>query len=250
MPDVSYIFARVERKYMITRATARALLERLEGRLLPDEYGHSTVANVYLDTRDFRLIRASIDADNYKEKLRIRAYGDPGPDDTVFLEIKKKFDGVVYKRRLSVPLRLAERYVDGGERPVSSQVMDEFDYAMRFWGRPGAAAVLCYERDAYYARDDHDLRLTFDTDARCRFDRLHLSEGDDGIPLFDPDTVLLEIKFLNALPLWLTRALDELGIRPTSYSKYGTAYRDLILGAHRRAAPSVQKGEFTHAATV
>ena len=226
MSDIC-IFRRIEKKYLLSRNEYESLKKQIMGYLEPDEYGRSTIMSLYLDTPDYRMIRSSIEAVDYKEKLRLRSYGTPRTDSRVFLELKKKFDGVVYKRRVSMTLRQAEAYLRSGIKPYDSQIFRELDYAMRFYGNPGPAAVVCYEREAFTVPSVPDLRLTFDSDARYRTGELRLTAGSAGKNLLPNGTVILEIKTGGGMPLWLSRALDECGIRPASFSKYGTAYRDI-----------------------
>jgi len=226
MQDIC-IFRRVEKKYLLTQQQRRELLDRIGDHLKADAHGRSTVCSLYLDTPDWLLIRNSIDATTYKEKLRLRSYGTPTTESRVFLELKKKYRGVVYKRRVAITERQAEAYLQSGIKPFDSQIFRELDYAMRFYHNPKPAVVLCYEREAYTVPDAPNLRLTFDTDVRYRRTDLSLTAGAAGKEILDRDTVILEIKTDGAMPLWLSRALDECGIRPASFSKYGTAYRDL-----------------------
>lgn len=242
MSDIC-IFKRIEKKYMLTVTQYDALLSRIADRLTPDAHGRSTVCSTYLDTPDFRLIRNSIDAKIYKEKLRLRCYGIPHPEDSVFLEIKKKYKGVVYKRRVGLRLMDADDYISAGTKPLDSQIMREIDYAMDFYGHPQPAMVVSYERDAFFGREDHGLRLTFDTAVRYRTDRLSPALGNDGKRILSDDTVLMEIKTEGAMPTWLSRTLAELGIYPTSFSKYGTAYRDLCQSQNLQIP---HKGETHH----
>ena len=226
MQDVC-IFRRIEKKYLITEAQSRALLERIGPDLKADAHGESTVCSLYLDTPDWLLIRNSMEARTYKEKLRLRSYGTPGPDSRVFLELKKKYRGVVYKRRVALTERQAEAYLRSGIKPFDSQIFRELDYAMAFYRNPRPAVALCYERRAYTVPTVPNLRLTFDTHVRYRTEELTLSAGTAGREILPADAVILEIKTDGAMPLWLSRALDECLIRPASFSKYGTAYRDL-----------------------
>lgn len=204
------------------------LLAEIGEYLTPDTHGISTICSLYLDTPDFLLIRNSIEAKTYKEKLRLRSYGTPNGKDKVFLEIKKKYKGVVYKRRVSMTLKQAEDYLDKGIRPESSQIMDEIDYAMRFYRYPLPKTLIAYERDAYYVKGMPDLRLTFDASVRYRTDDLFLEDGTEGKTILPDGTYILEIKTDGAMPLWLSHALAKYSILPASFSKYGTAYRDLI----------------------
>lgn len=232
MAKDNFIFKRVEKKYLLTLQEREALLEKIAPMLVPDKYGHSTISSLYLDTPDFRIIRASIEAKEwgyaYKEKLRLRTYGTPGADSKSFLEIKKKYKGVVYKRRIALPLSAAMDYINGGARPPDSQIVREIDYSMNFYGHPKPAAVVSYERDAFFVRDLPALRITFDSRVRYRNAELDLTYGSHGKTLLDGSFSLMEIKTDGAMPLWLSHALDELKIYPASYSKYGRAYMDIM----------------------
>ena len=222
--DAIYSFKRIEKKYLLSEAQAEALFQRIGAHLRPDEYGRSTVLSLYLDTPDRRIIRSSIEAADYKEKLRLRSYGTAGADSTVFLELKKKYGGVVYKRRAAMTLREAERYLRMGIKPFESQIMSEIDWAMRLYGRPKAAMLIACEREAWFDEAHPDLRMTFDRNIRYRENELRLDRGSAGIGLLPKDRVLLEIKTAGAMPLWLADALDAEGILPGSFSKYGEAY--------------------------
>ena len=222
--DATCIFKRIEKKYLLTETQYEALFQRIGSHLKPDEFGRSTVLSLYLDTPDHRIIRSSIEAVDYKEKLRLRSYGTAGPDSAVFLELKKKVGGVVYKRRAAMTLRDAERYLRTGIKPRESQIMSELDWAMRLYGWPGGAMLIACEREAWFDEAHPDLRLTFDRNIRYRENELRLDRGSAGIRLLPGDTVLLEIKTAGAMPLWLAHALDAEGILPGSFSKYGSAY--------------------------
>ena len=222
--DTTFIFKRIEKKYLLSETQFEELFQLIGPHLKPDEFGRSTVKSLYLDTPDHRIIRNSMEAVDYKEKLRLRCYGTASADSTVFLELKKKYGGVVYKRRAAMTLTEAERYLDLGIRPFESQIMAEIDWAMRLYGRPGGAMLIACEREAWFDGAHPDLRLTFDRNIRYRENELRLDRGSAGIGLLPEDTVLLEIKTAGAMPLWLADALDAEGILPGSFSKYGAAY--------------------------
>ena len=221
-------FKRIEKKYLLSEKQFDALFNRIGSHMKPDEYGRSTVMSLYLDTPDYRIIRNSIEAVDYKEKLRLRSYGTASVDSKVFLELKKKFGGVVYKRRVAMTLTEAERYLRMGIKPVESQIMSEIDWAMKSYGRPKPAVMIACEREAWFDEEHPDLRLTFDRNIRYRENELRLSKGSAGIRLLPEQTVLLEIKTAGAMPLWLARALDAEGILPGSFSKYGAAYARML----------------------
>lgn len=226
--DAITIFKRIEKKYLLSEAQYVALFRDIGSHLKPDEYGQSTVVSLYLDTPDHRIIRNSIDAIDYKEKIRLRSYGTATANTTVFLELKKKYKGVVYKRRAAMTLTEAERYLRMGMKPFESQIMSEIDWAMKLYQWPSGAMMIACEREAWFDEEHPDLRLTFDRNIRYRENELRLDRGSAGITLLPEDRVLLEIKTAGAMPLWLADALDAEGILPSSFSKYGTAYSQTL----------------------
>lgn len=220
------VFKRYEKKYMLDVRQYQALLDRILPRLKPDAYGQYTICNIYYDTPEYALIRHSIEKPVYKEKLRLRSYGVPGAEDTVFLELKKKYDGIVYKRRVALSLAEAEAYLAKGVAPSKQgQIMEELNwFTSRYFLQP--AVYLAYDRIAYQCREDANLRMTFDTGIRCREQEMGLGAGDAGKVLLPKDQVLMEIKIPGVMPLWLARTLSELQIYPASFSKYGTFYME------------------------
>ncbi len=225
MKDI-YVFKRIEKKYRISESEKEALISLCADRLIPDTHKNSTVCSLYLDTDDFRLIRNSLEAKTYKEKLRLRSYGTPSVDSKVFLEIKKKFKGVVYKRRISTKLERALQYIESGARPEESQIMNEIDYAMHFYGELKPRMLVAYEREAYFVKNMPNLRVTFDSNVRYRDTDLSLEHGSHGKPVLEKGEYILEIKTDGAMPVWLSNTLDALNILPSSFSKYGRAYLD------------------------
>ena len=220
----TYIFKRVEKKYRINKEQKDALLALIEDNLSADEHGKSTVCSIYLDTPDSLLIRNSISAKAYKEKLRLRSYGTPTDGDRVFLEIKKKYKGTVYKRRVALSLAEAQRYIETGIKPFDSQIFREIDYAMKFYRMPRPAILIACEREAFFDKNDQSLRVTIDSNIRYRTSALSLSCGSDGTAILPHEEMILEIKSGGAMPLWLAHALDACCIYPSSFSKYATAY--------------------------
>lgn len=203
--------------------------------LVPDEYGDYTICNIYLDTEDFYFIRHSLDKPVYKEKLRLRSYGNASEDNTVFLEIKKKFRGVVYKRRITIPCSEAEAYILCGEKPPSlrgfraEQIFSEIDWLMRRH-EPSPKLYLAYDRLAYRSEEFPELRITLDRSIRGRWEGLTLA-SDEGAQLLDTgieDYRLMEIKSDGAVPIRLARILSELKIYPVSFSKYGSVYNSSL----------------------
>ena len=222
---IQTVFERTEKKYILTLSQRKALLEQIAAYFKPDEYGESTVCSLYFDTPDYRLIRRSMEKPVYKEKLRLRSYSTPKQDSNVFLELKKKYNGVVYKRRQTMTYRQAKDYLQNGVKPTDSQMMREIDWSMRYYRDIAPKVFIAYDRTAFYSKTDHELRITFDRNVRFRTDHLDLAKGHYGERILDAGLCIMEIKALAAMPLWLTDALSKLQVFPGTFSKYGTAYQ-------------------------
>lgn len=222
------VFERYENKYLLTQQQYQCVLERLRGYMERDEYGLHTICTIYYDTDDYAVIRRCLEKPSFKEKLRLRSYGVPSADSVVYLELKKKLRGITYKRR--VPLRLSEAraYFSGGRTPVGKgQIFEEIDWYVK--QAPLKAKILiCYDRIALFGLEDPSFRITVDANIRWRDHNLSLDKGDYGNALLPPNTYLMEVKTLNALPLWFVGILSELKIYPTSFSKYGTIYQNYL----------------------
>ena len=221
-------FMRHEKKYLLSPQQYDRLRARLEPHFAADQYGMHTILSLYYDTPDYALIRRSLERPVYKEKLRLRAYGVPGPDDRVFVELKKKFDGVVYKRRIALPLHLARDCLQGRYRPVDEPTVRELAFFLGRYPLLRPAALLCYDRVALFGREDRDLRVTFDRNIRARAVQLDLAKGDWGGPVLPPDRILMELKLPLGAPLWLARLLSEEEIFPARFSKYGAYYQEAL----------------------
>lgn len=225
-PVQIYVFRRREQKYLLNEAQKAALVRAVEGKMQPDDYGRSLVCNIYYDTPDYRLIRRSLEGPAYKEKLRLRGYGSIGQGDKVFLEMKKKYDGIVYKRRVKLPVERAMTYMADVEAQLDKgQIGRELDYFKKFYRGLRPTMYLSYDRLAWRLED---LRITLDWNVRYRTERLDLTVPPDGEQLLDPGQYLLEIKTASAMPLWLVEVLDQNQIRKQSFSKYGKAYLRLL----------------------
>ncbi len=218
-------FQRSEKKYLLTTAQYTALRSVLDEHMTADKYGQYTVCNLYFDTEHNDLIRRSIEKPRYKEKMRLRSYGVVNDEDTVFLEIKKKYKGVVYKRRIVLPYGEAKAYLYDGVPPhETGQIFREIDYFIRFYNA-APKLYLSYDRLALCGiGEEKGLRVTFDRNIQSRTHDLDLSIPPSGEQLLEPDQWLMELKAPGAVPLWLSEALTSLRIYPTSFSKYGRIY--------------------------
>ena len=241
MQPIQTTFRRVEKKYVLSIAQMQLLRERLGEYMRDDEYGLHGVSNIYFDTPDYALIRSSVEKPVYKEKFRLRGYSTPGEEESVFAELKKKYKGVVYKRRVVSDPQGIEGLLAGQMIPnENAQIQREIHWFLRMF-RPQPRVYIGYERCAMIGREDERLRVTFDTDIRWRQERLRLDEGRDGMLVLPDNPIVMEVKIPDASPLWLARLLSELRIYPTSFSKYGACYL-------RHIAPKfMTEGEIAHA---
>lgn len=229
MKETQLSFKRYEKKYLLSREKYLELWSQLEPRLMPDQFFQSTVLSLYYDWDDFRLIRSSIEQPVYKEKLRLRSYNVPGAEGEVFVELKKKYKGIVYKRRVPMTEREAEDYLAGRTAaPAEDQISREIDWFLKTNPVQPKVLIAC-DRKAYVGREEPGLRLTFDSSIRWRDTQLSLTAGDFGRELLEDGQVLLEIKMPESAPLWLAELLSSLEIFPRSFSKYGQCYKNQLI---------------------
>lgn len=221
-------FKRYEKKYILNKKQYALFIENTKPYITEDAYGLHTICNLYLDTENFQLIRTSIEKPVYKEKIRLRSYGVPHFNDNVFLELKKKYKGIVYKRRISLPLNEAMDYINFKKPPKNQcQIFKEIDWSMNLYN-PTPKAFIAYDRTAFFGNDDSEFRVTFDNNIRFRETTLELSKGDYGNFILEPNLTLMELKISESMPLWLSYILSELKIFPVSFSKYGTCYKNYL----------------------
>lgn len=219
------VMQRVEWKYILSAEQTEFFRERLKGHMEPDAYGLTTISSLYYDTPDRKLIRASIEKPEFKEKIRLRAYGHATNESPVFLELKRKAFGIVYKRRVQATIPEADAFMRGDlNLDETGQIDREITYFRAYYGNLEPACMILYDRTAY-CEPDGDLRLTIDRNPRYRTDALSFDHAPVGIPLLNPGDTILEIKVQDTIPLWLVRILSEGKIRRGSISKYGEAYR-------------------------
>ena len=243
------VFNRREIKYMLTDEDRDALLSEMDGRMDADAFNRGgepyKICNLYLDTDSDELIRRSLEKPVFKEKIRLRSYGTVPLDGKVFLESKKKFDGVVNKRRTTFLLSDAYEYFDSGkiaENPkMNRQVMAEIDRTVRFW-RLKPKVFISYDRWAFFEKGNSDFRLTIDANIQTRREDLRLDSPAYGGQLLDEGRWLMEAKAFRAFPLWFVRFLSSRRIFSTSFSKYGTEYRRWLSSATRVSKPAATMG--------
>ncbi len=227
------VMKRYELKYLLSGPQTDFLVKSLEGHMKLDQYGRTSIASLYYDTPSYQLIRTSIEKPPFKEKIRLRSYGLATRESPVYLELKRKAYGIVYKRRVQSTIPLVEKFFAGsGDICAGGQINREITYFRDYYQTLVPACLIIYDREAFF-EPGGDLRLTIDHCPRYRVDHLDLTTSMDGLPLRPPGHTILEIKVQEAMPLWLTRILDEGQIYKNSFSKYGEAFRQQLLNAQK-----------------
>lgn len=221
-------FKRYEKKYLLNPEQYAILKAEIDKHFIPDEYGETKICNLYYDTPEYLLITRSIDKPIFKEKLRIRTYGVPKDKTTAFIEIKRKFDSVVYKRRIHMPYVDAIKYVEAPPERDKSQIDKEIDYVIGMYKGIAPMFYISYDRCAFFYKETSDIRVTFDSNITWRDYELDLRKGSYGESLLPDGYKLMEVKVPNTAPLWLAELLSKLKIYPTSFSKVGTAYKTML----------------------
>jgi hypothetical protein len=241
MSEIQTSFKRYEKKFLLTPQQYDAIQPEFQQYMAEDAYGLHTICNIYYDTPTYALIRASVEKPAYKEKFRLRSYGIPTDDSTIFAEIKKKCNGIVYKRRVAAPRAPMEAFLAGADLEGENvQIQREIRWMLGLY-QPDPKVFLAYDRRAFAGREDPELRVTFDWNIRWRTTDLSLYAGDAGQPVLDRDLIVMEVKLTDAAPLWLARLLSEHQIYPTTFSKYGRCYLQHI------APQEFQKGRLLYA---
>ncbi|MBP5217079.1 MAG: polyphosphate polymerase domain-containing protein [Bacilli bacterium] len=198
----------------------RAILEHMK----IDRYGLTTIGSLYYDTPHFTLINRSIEKPFYKEKIRLRSYGLAKENSPVFLEIKRKNDKVVYKRRVVTDEKKAERFFQSKRQFEESQIARELEAFQSKYGFLEPKYLILYDRIAYF-QEEGDLRVTLDQNPRYRTEDLNLHASLNGIPLLGEQEAILEVKVQHSIPLWLVGILSKGKIYQTSFSKVGAAHK-------------------------
>ncbi len=224
MSDIINVMKRYELKYILDKRQVDYLVDKLNGHMIVDKYGKTSIQSLYYDTPNSRLIRESLEKPDFKEKIRLRSYGLNKPGKPVYLELKRKANGIVYKRRIESNVDKVDEFFNKENEFDDGQISKEIAYFRDFYDNLIPACLIIYDRVAYY-EPDGDLRLTIDYNPRYRVDDLNLSTSTDGISLLADGSAILEVKVQEAIPLWLSKILTDGKIYISSFSKYGEAYR-------------------------
>lgn len=232
---------RREKKYLLNKEQYQSLINEISNKIVEDKYGLQTIRNIYFDNDYYQVIRTSLEKPKFKEKLRLRCYGLPDDQSDVFLEIKKKYKKVVYKRRLNLKLIDFEHLMTNlqkndfvfnantpcvGELTKSQlRILDEVVYKIKKY-RLYPKIFIAYDRIAYNVPSWNNFRITFDNNIRSKRDNLSLRIDSDCKFLIGSDNYIMEAKVMNSFPLWFVKALSKLKIYPISFSKYGKIFQN------------------------
>lgn len=230
------IFNRYEKKFQLNQTQFEKVVRLLEEHMDSDKHckdGRTyNIANIYYDTFSDDLISRSIEKPIYKEKLRLRSYGVPSLNDMVFLEIKKKYNGMVNKRRTKLQLKEAYEFIETKKIPplkpyMNTQVLEEIKFFLSRYELE-SKLYLTYDRIAFFDKEDSDFRVTFDKNIKTRRENVRLEAGNYGNRLLEKGIWLMEIKTSKGVPLWFVEILNNEDLFPRSFSKYGTEYKNYI----------------------
>ncbi|MHB8128680.1 MAG: VTC domain-containing protein [Mobilitalea sp.] len=244
------VFNRYEKKYIISDKVYQLIKPQLEKYMELDAHSRNgdfyTICNIYYDTPDNEIIRKSIEKPAYKEKLRLRSYGVVGPKDKVYLEIKKKYNHCVNKRRTSIILEEAYNYFETKQKPkaknlINEQILNEIDFMIHRYPTLQPALYLSYDRNAMFGIENNNFRITFDTNIRTRRYDLRLDIANYGELLLPPDHWVMEAKLDQTAPLWFAELLSRYKVYPTTFSKYGTEYQQMLLHKDTKTLQSEYK---------
>lgn len=226
------VFNRREIKYVVSQKQFDILYPIIKEHMDPDKFNKGdktySIFNLYLDTDDDCLIRTSLEKPFYKQKVRLRSYGQVDLDQIVYLELKKKCNGIVNKRRTPMPLSEAYDYIEKKEFPMfanlNRQVFNEIDYIFKILPTLKSKLFLSYDRFAFFEKNNNDFRLTFDRNITTRRSDLRLDKESYGEQLLPPGYWVMEAKAFNSFPLWFVKTLSQNKIYNISFSKYGNEY--------------------------
>ncbi|MGN0523159.1 MAG: VTC domain-containing protein [Eubacterium sp.] len=228
-------FKRYEKKYLISKEKLDSLLPTLLEYMDLDPFclngNEYRIYSIYYDTVNHDVIRDNSAGKEYKEKMRLRSYYDrKDPEDKIFMEIKKKSEGVGNKRRIKLKIKEIDPFVNEGIMPdlgddyLSNQVAKELKYYLTT-NKVAPALYVQYDRLALFGKEDKNFRMTFDRNVHTRRSNFVFGESDEDELLLPDDIYIMEIKILGAMPLWLTKLLSENELFSHGFSKYGVKYK-------------------------
>lgn len=229
--DKTRNFNRFELKYLLPIEHAGEFKKAIKSFLHVDSFGEEgqyALTSLYYDTPDHRFYWEKIDGIKVRRKLRIRHYETRDaitPETPVFVEIKKRIDRVIIKKRAKMPYKDAVNLCNEGIMPAKfdpkdKKTLEEVQSMFHTYPlRP--TLITSYFRHALIGTHyDLGLRVTFDTNIRFRDHDLDLTSKNRGKFIIPPNIALMEIKANGAIPYWLTEMIGAHNIRLIRVSKY------------------------------
>lgn len=227
---------RYEFKYIVPNQLLIPLREFIQPFVELDEYVsdgkkvHYTVRSVYFDSPSFDFYYEKVEGIKNRKKVRLRGYDENGPDDIVFLEIKRKYDIPIIKYRAPLIYKNAIKIFQ--EQNLNGFALDKFsnmegyNNSKRFFYqvfsrnlRP--VVLVVYEREPYLSKFDKTIRITFDKNLRgLGYPSLENLYSENGLNPALPGSFIMEVKFNKTFPNWLNPAISRFGLKKQSASKY------------------------------
>ncbi len=240
LPDKT-LRCRHELKYHISESTAEAVVQFIKPYIPLDRYcklqrsQDYPIVSLYIDSTDLQLCKESLGGLKNRYKLRIRSYTDE-PDYPRFFEIKRRINTIIMKSRARVMTRDVPILLRGLPLPPQNYTADtesinQFQlYMNNIQARP--TVLIRYKRQAFEGGTENKVRITFDRElCYCitREPEVRLSGGGWQRNPFTEGGVVLEIKFTDRYPKWLSELVKCFNLRQRSISKYASSIKDSCL---------------------
>jgi len=231
---------RYELKYILNRSQYEQVVDALADYMETDSYsegGRYLVTSLYYDTANYKAYWEKINGHRFRRKVRVRVYNAHmvSPDSPCFVEIKQRTNKTLQKKRVTLPYSSAVALCGSGEETnvpseTDQAVIQEVLYLSNTL-QLQPACVVSYDRLAFNGSQyDPGLRVTFDTNLKCRtHDLTLLSQGYANNYFFvPPQWCVMEVKVNLRAPYWLTRVISRYHCTLRRISKYCTALEQSI----------------------
>ena len=237
---------RFECKYLVEPQVVPEMREYLRPFVRPDRYarhqpnGRYPVSSLYLDSPDLLLYRQTRCGEKDRFKLRIRTYDDD-EQRPAYAEVKRKSNAVVHKRRVGLARADIQALLMGRDRlemlsGLSGRQRADANYFVQHMELICAQPVVRvqYLREAYEATGNEPVRVTVDSDLRHAVTLGHDLGHTSGRWVDTPTNgLIVEIKFTDRYPSWVSRFVRQFELRQCSVPKYNLAVE---LALNRRMA--------------
>jgi len=242
-----HVASRYECKYLVSHRVAAEIRRFMEPFMVPDAFAAGRPGNryricsLYLDTLDLHLYHQTAYGEKDRFKLRVRSYSDDAAS-PVFLEVKRRVNEVILKRRVGLPRDVALELLSTGRSDrlggCSNEQLADLEYFKAHLAVAAARPFLRvrYVREAYEAVGGDPLRITFDTDIdwlpTCAMD-VNLDAAGwiaTGVP-----GEVLEIKFTDRFPAWVGTMIRGFDLNRESVAKYVLSVDSLFADSRESA---------------